>query len=39
MIDMPSSAQGLDHFEDAVARLRIDAHGGFVHENELRTGE
>ena len=28
------AAQGLDHFEDAVARLRIDADGRLVHEHD-----
>ncbi len=30
-------AQTLDHFEDAVAGLRIDAHGGLVEQDEART--
>src|SRR5205807_13414 len=29
-------AQFLDHFENVVARLRIHAHGWFIHQNQLR---
>ena len=30
-------AQGLDHLKDAIARLRIDADGGLVHEHQARA--
>ena len=30
-------AQAFDHLEDAVARLRIDAHGGLVEQHKARA--
>src|ERR1019366_8532135 len=29
-------AKGLDHFKEAIARLRIDAHRGLVHQHQAR---
>ena len=31
------AAQFLDHFENTVARLRIDAHGGLVEQHHARA--
>jgi hypothetical protein len=35
MIDMPFVAQFFDHFEDVIARLRIDADGGLIHQDQF----